>query len=68
MIKPKKKFKSGMYKFSEKCTMYKEPRALSEEAGSIRPGRKLWIDAHNDGWHKAYKKSGTVYISADCLD
>lgn len=64
----KKKFKSGMYKFKEECTMRAEPRSLSDEAGTIRAGRKLWIDPHNSGWHKAYKKSGTVYISADCLD
>ncbi len=60
-------FKAGLYTFSEKCTMYKEPRSLSDEAGSIPAGRKLWIDPHNDGWHKAYKKSGTVYISSECL-
>ncbi len=60
-------FKAGLYTFSEKCTMYKQPRSLSEEAGSIPAGRKLWIDPHNDGWLKAYKKSGTVYISSDCL-
>ena len=60
-------FKPGMYKFEEKCTMYKEPRSLSAEAGSIPAGRKLWIDGHDENWLKAYKKSGAVYISADCL-
>ena len=64
----KKKFKSGMYKFEEKCAMHAEPSSMSDKAGSIRAGRKLWIDPHNDSWHKAYKKSGTVYISADCLN
>ena len=63
----KKAFKAGMHKFSKKCSMQAEPSSMSDEAGVIRPGRKLWIDAHNDDWHKAYKKSGTVYISADCL-
>ncbi len=60
-------FKSGMYKFAEECKMYKEPRSFSDQAGSIPPGRKLWIDSHNENWLKAYKKSGTVYISTDCL-
>lgn len=62
-----KKFKSGMYKFSKECTMYSEPRTFSREAGSIPAGRKLWIDPHDQDWLKAYKKSGTVYIPADCL-
>lgn len=60
-------FKSGMYKFSDNCTMYKEPRSFSDEAGTIAAGRKLWIDPHKGNWLKAYKKSGRVYISADCL-
>lgn len=63
----KKKFKAGMYKFDDKCVMHKEPSSMSDTAGSIRAGRKLWIDPHNESWHKAYKKSGTVYISADCI-
>lgn len=60
-------FKAGMYKFAKKCQMYAEPSSMSDKAGSIRAGRKLWIDKHDDDWHKAYKKSGAVYISADCL-
>jgi hypothetical protein len=64
----KKKFKPGMYKFDKDCTMYSEPGTFGDEAGTIRAGRKLWIDAHNDGWHKAYKKSGEVFISSDCLN
>lgn len=62
-----KSFKGGMYKFKKDCTMHSEPRSLSENRGVIKKGRKLWIDAHNSGWRKAYKKEGTVYISADCL-
>jgi hypothetical protein len=60
-------FKAGMYKFTKECTMYEEASSMSAEAGSIPIDRKLWIDAHNDQWHKAYKKSGAVYIPAKCL-
>lgn len=64
---PTTAFKPGMHQFSKKCTMRDKPSELGEAQGAIRPGRKLWIDAHNQKWHKAYKKSGAVYISADCL-
>ncbi len=60
-------FKAGMYKFKKECIMHSEASSMSSNEGVIRPGRKLWIDAHSPKWHKAYKKSGTVYISADCL-
>lgn len=60
-------FKAGMYKFSKECTMYQEDSSFSDKAGVISAGRKLWIDPHSTNWHKAYKKSGAVYISADCL-
>ncbi len=60
-------FKSGMHKFTSDCTMRAKPSAESAPKGSIGKGRKLWIDPHNEDWHKAYKKSGTVYIPANCL-
>ncbi len=62
-----KPFKAGMYKFTKECTMYQEDSSFSDKAGVISAGRKLWIDPHSTNWRKAYKKSGEVYISADCL-
>lgn len=64
---PTTTFKPGMHQFHKKCMMRAEPSEHSESQGAIQSGRKLWIDAHNSKWHKAYKKSGAVYISADCL-
>lgn len=63
-----KKFKAGLHTFKKNCPMHVEPRSTSDELGSVSAGRKLWIDPHNDRWHKAYKKSSTVYIPAECLD
>lgn len=63
----KKSFKSGLYRFKKNCTMFSKPNQSSSKQGSISSGKKLWIDPHNSGWHKAYKKSGTVYIPSSCL-
>ncbi len=60
-------FKPGMYKFSKDCKMYSEASSSGDESGVIKSGRKLWIDSHDNDWHKVYKKEGAVYISSDCL-
>lgn len=61
------KFKAGMYKLTKNCTMYSEASNMSQPQGSVRSGRKLWIDAHSSDWHKVYKKAGAVFIPANCL-
>lgn len=60
-------FKAGMHTFSKECTFYTAPDRESAEDGSAKSGKKLWLDPHVEGWVKAYKKSGTVYIPADCV-
>jgi hypothetical protein len=62
------KFKAGMYKFNSDCSMHVDASSISDKAGKIKAGQKLWIDSHDTNWHKVYKKSGAVYISADCLN
>ncbi|MEM7645492.1 MAG: hypothetical protein AAF203_01170 [Pseudomonadota bacterium] len=62
-----KKLKAGMYKFGSRCQMFAEPNDGSDQQGSIRKGRKLWVDPHNEKWMKVYKKAGAVYIPANCL-
>lgn len=62
-----KPFNGGMHSFKKDCTMYSKPNTSSSSAGSVSKGKKLWIDPHNNEWHKAYKKSGTVYIHNSCI-
>ncbi len=65
--KPSSPFKNGFYTFSQNCTMRSKPSDSGAEAGSVQAGKKLWLDQHNGEWLKAYKKAGTVYVSADCV-
>lgn len=60
-------FKGGFHRFSSKCQMKKRPSDSSSNAGTIRANKRLWVDPHNGNWRKVYKKSGPVYVSADCL-
>jgi hypothetical protein len=43
------------------------PTAGSKSVGNVAKGKKLWLESHNAQWFKAYKKSGTAYVSADCI-
>ena len=60
-------FKQGMYEFPQKCTMRAEPAKAANAAGTIRAGKKLWVEPFDEKWHRVYKKSGPVFISRECL-
>lgn len=60
-------FKNGFHKFAKNCMMKSEPNSGSADAGSVNAGKKLWLDSHDGQWFKAYKKSGAVYIPANCI-
>jgi len=60
-------FKSGLHTFSQTCSMKSKPSDSGADEGTVQAGKKLWLDAHNGEWLKAYKKSGPVYVSADCI-
>ncbi len=59
--------KNGYFVFASACDMKSSPSADSKSVGNVSKGKKLWLDSHNASWFKAYKKSGTAYISADCV-
>jgi uncharacterized protein YgiM (DUF1202 family) len=60
-------FKNGMYRTKRDCNMREEADPSSGKAGVVKKGKKLWMEAHNDGWVKVFKKSGAVYLSRSCL-
>ncbi|MBY0316024.1 MAG: hypothetical protein K2Q26_10915 [Bdellovibrionales bacterium] len=60
-------FKNGFYTFSSSCQMKTQPDESSPDAGAVTEGKKLWLDSHNPQWLKAYKKAGTVYVPASCV-
>lgn len=66
--KPASNTKNGFYNLSSNCMMKSQPDAGSEDMGSASSGKKLWLDVHDNNWFKAYKKSGTVYISSSCVN
>lgn len=57
----------GMKTFSSDCIMKSEPNDASDNVGTVSKGKKLWLDAHDATWFKAYKKSGTVYVPSSCV-
>jgi len=61
-------FKPGMHQFTKNCTMFSDANLSSPPAGHVRPGRKLWVETHNNEWRKVFKKEGPVYIPGDCLE
>lgn len=61
------KMKAGMYRFAKTCHMHSNPNTSSKKSGSVKVGRKLWVEPHNKDWVKVYKKSGAVYISRECI-
>ncbi|MCB0378360.1 MAG: hypothetical protein KDD33_07695 [Bdellovibrionales bacterium] len=69
--KPKKPasvaFKNGMHRTTRNCNMRAKASANSKKEGLVKAGKKLWMEAHNEGWVKVYKKAGPVYLSKDCL-
>lgn len=64
---PASTIKSGYFVFADNCDMKSSPKDSSKSVGSVSKGKKLWLDVHNSGWLKAYKKKGTAYVSADCI-
>lgn len=62
-----KKFKAGMYRMGIDCNMRKTASANSKKMGTVKKGKKLWVDAHNADWVKVYKKNGAVFINKGCL-
>lgn len=77
MSSPKKKVsrgiasapvKNGFYTFKNSCTMKAEADSASSDVGQVNAGKKLWLDHHDSQWFKVYKKSGTAYISANCIN
>lgn len=59
--------KNGYYVFSSDCVMKSQPQESSKNVGTVNSGKKLWLDAHNGQWLKAYKKSGAAYVPASCV-
>lgn len=59
--------KGGMFTFKADCVMKAQPNETSENAGNVSAGKKLWLDAHDSAWFKAYKKAGTVFVPATCV-
>ncbi len=59
--------KNGYFVFANACDMKSSPTSGSKSVGNVAKGKKLWLDSHNSEWFKAYKKSGTAYIAADCV-
>ncbi len=64
---PASVLKNGYYTTSETCDMKASPSDKSASVGNVSKGKKLWLDAHNGTWLKAYKKKGTAYIPAHCV-
>jgi hypothetical protein len=60
--------KNGYFVFANACDMKSSPASGSKSVGNVAKGKKLWLDVHNGQWFKAYKKSGTAYISANCVN
>ena len=60
-------FTQGMYDFPSDCQMRNEPNSAGASAGTVRAGKRLWVEPLDANWHKVYKKNGAVFISADCL-
>lgn len=60
-------FKNGMYRVTTKCSMRSKASTQSKKMGEVSKGKKLWMENHNTGWVKIFKKSGPVYISKKCL-
>lgn len=58
---------NGFYRFTKDCEMKSSPEEAATDAGHIPHGKRLWLDVHNAQWFKAYKKSGTVYVSTHCV-
>lgn len=61
------KFKNGMYRASVNCSMRAKASAKSKKVGTVKKGKKLWMEKHNKNWVKVFKKSGPVYINKLCL-
>ncbi len=59
--------KNGYFVFANACDMKSSPSSESKSVGNVAKGKKLWLDSHNDQWFKAYKKSGTAYVPANCI-
>lgn len=64
----KKQFKSGMYGLGRDCDMHSKPTLQSKKVGSVSRGKKLWMEPHDGGWVKVFKKSGPVYLKKDCIN
>ncbi len=64
---PASTLKNGFFVFAESCDMKSSPKSGSKSVGNVSKGKKLWLDVHNSSWLKAYKKSGTAYVSSDCV-
>ena len=62
-----KAFKNGMYKVRSNCSMRSRPSTRAKKVGKVRGGKRLWMEKHNQGWVKIFKKSGPVFISKKCL-
>lgn len=64
---PASALKNGFFVFADNCDMKASPKNSSKSVGNVSKGKKLWLDVHNSSWLKAYKKSGTVFVSSDCV-
>lgn len=60
-------FKDGMYTFSEDCTMREDPESSAASAGTVRGGKKLWVEGYDNNWVKVFKRSGPVFVEKSCL-
>jgi hypothetical protein len=50
------------------CNVLKEASESAEKLAAVRPGQRLWTEAHNGNWYTVYGKSSRGFISAMCME
>lgn len=60
--------KEGFRTTAAECKMHQAASASSPVLLTVAGAKKLWVEEHNDGWVKAFRKSGHGYLSRDCFD
>lgn len=73
VVKPAKRAKAvaaagSFVTTTEACPMHRAPASTSETMLTLKPARKIWVEAAEEGWVKGFNKAGEPgYISRDCV-
>lgn len=60
--------KEGFRTTAGECRMHKSASSSSPVLITVSASKKIWVEDHNDGWVKAFRKSGHGYLSRKCFE